>query len=169
MEEEPMQKIVTNLWFDTQAEEAAWFYTSLFSSGSVDAVTYYDAAGAEISGRPEGSVLTVSFTLDGQQFIALNGGPLFQFTPAISLMINCETQEEIDRLWDAFCEEGEPSQCGWVTDKYGLSWQIVPNVLNELLLTKDPEQAARVNQAMYRMQKLVISELVAAYYTPKAE
>ena len=119
--------------------------------------------------RPEGSVLTVAFTLDGQQFIALNGGPLFQFTPAISMMINCETQEEIDRLWDAFCEEGEPSQCGWVTDKYGLSWQIVPNVLNELLLTKDPEQAARVNQALYRMQKLVISELVAAYHTPKAE
>lgn len=157
-----MQKIITNLWFDTQAEEAARFYTSLLPDSLIDEISYYDAAGAAVSGRSEGSVLTVEFTLAGQRYIAINGGPLFRFTPAVSLMISCETQQEIDRLWEAFCLEGQESQCGWLTDKYGLSWQIVPARMSDWMKTASPEQLLRMNQAMYGMKKLVISELEAA-------
>lgn len=157
-----MQKIVTNLWYDTQAEEAVNFYVSLLKNSSIDAVNRYDAPGAEVSGMPEGSVMTVEFTLAGQEFVAINGGPLFQFTPAISLMVNCETQEEIDRLWEALSREGEESQCGWLSDKYGLSWQIVPVHLAELFRKATPEQSVRINQAMFGMKKLIISELEEA-------
>ncbi|GMA08584.1 VOC family protein [Tetragenococcus halophilus subsp. flandriensis] len=154
-----MQKIVTNLWFDTQAEEAAKFYTSLFEDGDIHNITYYGPSGAKVSGMPEGTVLTVEFSLADQEYIAINGGPVFKFTPAISLMVNCDTQEEIDRLWEAFCEEGQPEECGWLTDKYGLSWQIVPSELNELLSNPDPEKVENVNRALFSMKKLDIEQL----------
>lgn len=158
-----MQKIITNLWFDTQAEEAAKFYVSLFRNAAIRRTTYYGASGAQVSGMPEGSVLTVEYTLDGQDYMAINGGPVFQFTPAISLMVNCDTQEEVDRLWDAFCAEGEPSECGWLTDKFGLSWQIVPTEMNELLADPDPVKVEKVNAAMFSMKKLDIAALRKAY------
>ena len=158
-----MQKIIPNLWFDTQAEEAARFYVSLFENASIRRTTYYGAASAQVSGMPEGSVLTVEYHLDGQDYIAINGGPVFQFTPAISLMVHCDTQEEIDRLWDAFCEEGEPSECGWLIDKFGLSWQIVPTALDRLLADPDPVKVERVNSAMLQMKKLDLAGLLAAH------
>lgn len=158
-----MQRIIPNLWFDTQAEEAAVFYVSLFPRAAVKRTTYYGASGAQVSGMPEGSVLTVEYTLDGQDYIAINGGPVFHFTPAISLMVQCDTQAEIDRLWDAFCREGEPGECGWLTDRYGLSWQIVPRELDALLSDPDPVKAERVNQAMLKMKKLDMAELRRAY------
>ncbi|SBV97957.1 conserved hypothetical protein [uncultured Eubacteriales bacterium] len=158
-----MQKIITNLWFDTQAEEAAKFYVSLFKNSAVSKTTYYGASGAKVSGMLEDSVLTVEYTLDGQGYIAINGGPVFAFTPAISLMVNCDTQEEVDRLWDAFCKEGEPGECGWLTDKFGLSWQIVPVELNQLLSDPDPVKAEKVNSAMLTMKKLDIAQLRKAY------
>ncbi len=157
-----MRKIITNLWFDTQAEEAARFYTSLLEDSAITGMTRYDAAGAAVSGRSEGSVQTVAFTLMGQEYIAINGGPVFQFTPAVSLMVGCDTQEEIDRLWEAFCREGQESQCGWLTDKFGLSWQIVPARLEEWMRDASPEQLLRMNTAMFGMKKLVIGELLAA-------
>lgn len=154
-----MQKIVTNLWFDTQAEEAAKFYTSLFEEGSIHNITYYGSSGAKVSDMPEGTVLTVEFSLADQEYIAINGGPMFKFTPAISLMVNCDSQEEIDRLWEGFCEEGQPEECGWLTDKYGLSWQIVPSELNELLSNSDPVKVENVNRTMFSMKKLDIKQL----------
>lgn len=154
-----MQKIVTNLWFDTQAEEAAQFYISLFEDSRIHNITRYGPSGAEVSGMPEGSVLTVEYTLNGQEYIAINGGPAFTFTHAISLMVNCDTQEEIDRLWTAFCEEGKPEECGWLTDKFGLSWQIVPTELNELLDNSDPVKVENVNRALFSMKKLDIDQL----------
>jgi len=154
-----MQDIITNLWFDTQAKEAAEFYVSLFHDGHIHKITYYGPSGAKVSGMPEGSVVTVEYSLAGQEFIAINGGPAFTFTPAMSLMVNCDTQEEIDRLWSAFCEEGKPEECGWLTDKYGLSWQIVPTELTELLANPDPAKVEKVNRAMFSMKKLNIKEL----------
>lgn len=158
-----MQKIVANLWFDTQAEEAANFYVSLFKNSAIRNVTYYGASGAKVSGMPEGSVLTVEYTLDGQDYIAINGGPVFTFTPALSLMVNCDSQAEVDRLWDALCEEGQPGECGWLTDKFGLSWQIVPTELNELIADPDPVKVERVYSAMFGMKKLDIAQLRQAY------
>lgn len=158
-----MQKIIPNLWFDTQAEEAARFYISLFKDSSIRKITRYGASGAAVSGMPAGTVLTVEYTLDGQDYIAINGGPVFSFTPAVSLMVNCDSQAEIDRLWNAFCAEGEPSECGWLTDKYGLSWQIVPAELERLLSDPDPVRVERVNSAMLKMKKLDIGELWRAY------
>ena len=157
-----MQKIVITLWFENEAEEAARFYTSLFKNASIDSIQYYGPSGAEVSGQPEKSVLTVEFTIEGQQYIALNGGKMFSFTPATSLMVNCENQQEVDRLWDAFCKEGEPGQCGWLTDKYGLSWQIVPTELERLLSNPDPVKAEKVMAAMIEMGKLDIAGLAAA-------
>ena len=159
----PMQKIVPNLWFDTRAEAAAQFYVSLFQNSAIRKVTCYGASGAKVSGMPEGSVLTVEYTLDGQDYLAINGGPVFSFTPAISLMVNCDSQEEVDRLWNAFCQEGEPGECGWLTDKFGLSWQIVPAELNDLLTDPDPVKAEKVNSAMLTMKKLDIAQLRRAY------
>lgn len=147
------------LWFDNQAEEAMYFYTSIFKNSKIGDIARYSEAGP---GEP-GSVLTVTFELDGQPFMALNGGPQYKFTPAVSFFVPCETQEEVDRLWAALTEGGEPGPCGWLTDKYGLSWQIVPTVLMELMQSGDAEQARRVTEAMLNMGKLDIAGLRRAY------
>lgn len=154
-----MQKITPNLWFDNQAQEAVQFYTSLFKNSRVLNVTHY----GENMPLPAGTVLTITFQLDGQEFVALNGGPLFKFTEAISLCVNCETQEEVDELWDKFTAEGEESMCGWLKDKYGLSWQIVPVGLDELLFSPDAERSARAVQCMLTMKKLDLAKIRQAY------
>ena len=154
-----MQKITPFLWFDHQAEEAANFYSSLFKNSKVYSVSHYGPG----SPMPEGTVMSVSFTLDGQEFMALNGGPVFKFTEAISMFVNCETQSEVDMLWDKLTEGGEESQCGWLKDKYGLSWQIVPAGLGECIGGPDPEGARRAMQAMLQMKKLDIVKLRQAY------
>jgi len=151
------------LWFDDKAEEAVNFYTSIFKNSKVLNVSRYDEAGAKASGRPKGSVMVVSFQLEGQEFAALNGGPHFKFTEAISFLVNCESQEEIDELWEKLSEGGEKGQCGWLKDKYGLSWQIVPAGLGELLSGPDPVKSQRVMQAMLQMKKIVIADLKKAY------
>jgi predicted 3-demethylubiquinone-9 3-methyltransferase (glyoxalase superfamily) len=158
-----MQKIVTFLWFDNQAEEAVNFYVSVFKNSKVGNILRYNAEAAKTSGRPEGSVLTIDFQLEGQDFIALNGGPHFKFTEAISLFVNCETQAEVDQLWNTLIEGGEPSQCGWLKDKYGLSWQIVPIGLIKMLSDPDPVKSQRAMHAMLQMSKLDINVLKQAY------
>ena len=145
------------LWFDDRAEEAAIFYTSVFKNSELGAITRYTDEGKEIHGQPPGSVLTVSFTINGQPFIALNGGPLFKFTEAISFQILCDTQEEIDHYWESLTREGEEGQCGWLKDKFGISWQVVPSILPELLT--DPEKAGQVTAAFMQMKKFDISRL----------
>ncbi len=157
-----MQKIVPNLWFDTQAEEAAYFYTSIFKNSSVGTITHYGDAGP----READLALTVDFTLEGQKFTAINGGPDFKFTEAVSLAINYESQEEIDELWEKLSADGgETSVCGWLKDKYGLSWQVVPVVLEEMLGREDHNSAKfnSVMKAMLEMTKLDIAELEKAY------
>src|ERR1051325_9973557 len=139
-----MQKITPCLWFDSQAEEAVKFYTSIFKNSKIGKVARYGESGAKVSGRPKGTVMTVTFELDGQEFMALNGGPIFKFTEAISLAVNCKTQEEIDQLWEKLSTGGEKGVCGWLKDKYGLSWQIVPTVLGEMMQDKDAEKTERV-------------------------
>ncbi len=159
-----MQKIVLNLWYDTQAEEAAHFYVSLFRDSFIKRITRYGESSAAASGMPEGSVLSVEFVMEGQEYVAINGGTFFELTPATSLMVICDTQEEINRLWDSFLVEGEPLECGWLTDKYGLTWQIVPTELNNMLSDPDSAKVERVNEAMFRMQKLDLAALEAAYH-----
>jgi predicted 3-demethylubiquinone-9 3-methyltransferase (glyoxalase superfamily) len=154
-----MQKITTFLWFDTQAEEAAKFYVSLFKNSNIGTISRCGDAGP----GPKGSVMVVTFQLDGQQFMALNGGPHFKFTPAISLMVNCETQQEVDQLWDKLSQGGRNDRCGWLTDKYGISWQIVPAALPKLISDPDPQKAKRVTEAMLKMDKLDIATLERAY------
>lgn len=154
-----MQKITTFLWFDHQAEEAAHFYTSIFKNSKIGEVTRYGKAGP----GPEGAVMVISFQLEGQNFLALNGGPQFKFTPAISLVVDCQDQAEVDRLWDKLCEGGRADQCGWLQDKYGLSWQIVPGILPKLIGDKDPKKAQRVTEAMFSMKKIDIAALQKAY------
>ena len=155
-----MQKIVPFLWFfDGKAEEAMSFYVSIFKNSKVLNVTRYGAAGP----GPKGTVMSATFQLEGQQFYALNGGPQFKFTPAISLFVNCEMQREVDDLWEKLSAGGSKDQCGWLTDKYGLSWQIVPTVLGKLLADKDPEKANRVMKALMQMKKLDIKGLQQAY------
>lgn len=158
-----MQGIRPCLWFDSQAEEAAQFYVSVFGDAEVLGVTHYGKSAAEASGQPEGSVLTVLFRLGGQELMALNGGPVFQFTPAVSLMVGCESQQEIDRLWAALSEGGEPGQCGWLTDRYGVSWQIVPSALSEMLAEGDAEKSERLMKALLEMTKLDAATLRRAY------
>src|SRR5256712_8312992 len=158
-----MQTITPFLWFDDKAEEAVKFYVSLFKNSKIGRITRYGAEGAEVSGRPKGTVMTVTFQLDGQEFMALNGGPHFKFTEAISLLVNCKTQEEVDELWERLSEGGEKGQCGWLKDKYGLSWQIVPTVLGKMLNDKDAEKSKRVMQALLQMRKLDIKRLQQAY------
>jgi predicted 3-demethylubiquinone-9 3-methyltransferase (glyoxalase superfamily) len=159
-----MQKITPFLWFDNQAEEAANFYVSIFKNSKIGRITRYEEEGAKVSGKPKGTVMTVEFQLDGQDFIALNGGPQFKFTEAISFSVNCETQEEIDELWAKLrAVGGEEGQCGWLKDKYGLSWQIVPPILDELLGDKDAEKSGRVMKAMLQMKKIDIHTLKQAY------
>jgi len=150
-----MQKITPCLWFDTDGEEAAKFYTSLFDDSRITDVSYYGEAGP----RPEGTVMTVSFELDGQQFLALNGGPDFTFNEALSLQVSCKDQEEVDKFWNGLSEGGEEGPCGWLKDKYGLSWQIVPTALPELLSDPDPGRAQRAMQAMLGMRKIEIDGL----------
>lgn len=154
-----MPKITPYLWFDHQAEEAMNFYVSLFKDSEILSVSRYDV---EAPGSP-GAVLTATFRLAGQEFMALNGGPHFKFTEAISLFVSCETQEEVDELWAKLSEGGEVQQCGWLKDRYGLSWQIVPTALGEMLGDPDPQKAQRVMQAMLQMQKLDIAALRRAY------
>jgi len=154
-----MQNITPFLWFDDNAEEAMNFYVSIFKNSKVGNVTRYGEAGP----GPKGSVMSATFQLDGQEFYALNGGPVFKFTPAISFFVNCETQAEIDELWERLSAGGEKSQCGWLTDKYGLSWQIVPSILGKLLADRDPAKAKRVMEAMLQMHKLDILKLKQAY------
>ncbi len=160
-----LQKIIPCLWFNDQAEEAVNLYTSLIKNSKIGKIMRYDKASAEVSGQPEGSILTIDFELDGQQFSALNGGPLFKFTEAVSFMIMCDTQEEIDMLWNKLGEGGDPTaqQCGWLKDKFGLSWQIVPTVLQTLLTDSDPAKAQRTMKAMLEMKKLDIAQLQKAH------
>ncbi|MFI6576096.1 VOC family protein [Nocardiopsis sp. NPDC050513] len=153
-----LNRITPCLWFDTRAEEAARFYTSLFEDSRVLKTTYY---GPGMPG-PEGSVLTVEFELAGQRIVALNGGPHFTFDEAFSLMVDCEDQREVDRLWEALTEGGEESQCGWLKDRFGLSWQIIPTVLDELLEDPDPGRRQRATAAMLGMRKLVVADLLRA-------
>ena len=157
-------KINPCFWFDDQAEEAANFYVGIFKESKISRITRYGTAGQEIHHRPPGSVMTVAFTLEGQEFTALNGGPLFKFNEAISLQILCETQEEIDHYWDHLTAGGDPKaqQCGWLKDKFGLSWQVVPVQLEEIVAGDDPERSNRAMSAMLRMKKLVIAELEQA-------
>jgi predicted 3-demethylubiquinone-9 3-methyltransferase (glyoxalase superfamily) len=154
-----MQKITPFLWFDGQAEEAAKFYTSIFKNSKIESVARFP----EGSPAPAGTVMTVAFRLDGQEFVALNGGPEFKFTEAISFVVNCETQEEVDEFWEKLSAGGKEMQCGWLKDKYGVSWQIVPTILSELLQSRDPEKSKRVMQALLQMVKLDIKRLQEAY------
>jgi len=154
-----MQKITPFLWFDTQAEEAAKFYISIFRNSKITGTTRYGEAGP----GPKGSVMTVAFNLDGQDFVALNGGPQFKFTEAVSFVANCETQQEVDDLWEKLSAGGQRSRCGWLKDKFGLSWQVVPTVLGQLLQDKDPAKSRRVMEAMLQMDKLDIRKLKQAH------
>jgi predicted 3-demethylubiquinone-9 3-methyltransferase (glyoxalase superfamily) len=158
-----MQKITPFLWFDNQAEDATKFYVSIFKNSRVGSVTRYDEEAAKAAGRPKGSVMTVAFELDGQEFTALNGGPLFKFTEAISLVVNCETQEEVDHFWEKLSAGGQEVQCGWLKDRFGVSWQIVPTVLVEMLQDKDGEKSRRVMAAMLKMKRINIEALKKAY------
>ena len=160
-----MQKISPCLWFDDKAEEAAKFYTSIFKDSKIGDVTRYGKEGYEIHGREEGTVMTVEFEIEGQKFLGLNGGPIFKFNEAISFQVYCETQEEVDYYWEKLSEGGDEKAqvCGWLKDKYGVSWQIVPIILIEMLKDKDSEKSQKVMKAMLQMHKLDISTLKKAY------
>lgn len=157
-----MQRITPFLWFDGKAEEAAHFYVSIFKNAKIGDVMGYSEAGP----GPKGSVMSVNFQLEGQDFIALNGGPQFQFSPAISFFVKCETQEEVDHFWEKLSAGGKKIQCGWLQDKFGISWQIVPTVLGKMLSDKDARKSRNVMQAMLKMEKLDIEKLKAAYAQP---
>jgi predicted 3-demethylubiquinone-9 3-methyltransferase (glyoxalase superfamily) len=154
-----MRKITPFLWFDGKAEEAMRFYASIFKNSKIGELVRYGEAGP----GPKGSVMTASFELEGQPFMALNGGPHFTFSPAISFFVNCETQNEVDELWEKLAAGGETNRCGWLTDKFGVSWQIVPSVLGLLLHDKDPKKSKRVMEAMLKMTKLDVAELKRAH------
>jgi len=159
-----MQKITPFLWFDHQAEEAAKFYTSVFKNSKVGRILRYDEASAKGAGRPVGSVLTIEFEIAGQKFTALNGGPEFKFNESISFVVNCETQNEVNYFWEKLMADGgQESQCGWLKDKFGVSWQITPTVLIDMLHDKDAKKAERVMKAMMQMQKIDIETLKEAY------
>jgi predicted 3-demethylubiquinone-9 3-methyltransferase (glyoxalase superfamily) len=160
-----MPRITPCLWFDRQAEEAARFYTSIFENARIGRISRYGKEGYEVHGMPEGTVMTVDFELDGQAFTALNGGPVFKFNEAISLQVHCETQEEVDHYWEKLSEGGDEKaqQCGWLKDRYGVSWQIVPTVLPKMLMDTDAAKANRVMKALLQMKKLDIKGLEQAY------
>ena len=159
------QRITPCLWFDRQADDAAKFYTSIFKNSRIGAISRYGEAGREIHGMPAGTVLTVAFELDGHSFTALNGGPQFTFNEAISLQVNCDTQQEIDHYWNRLSEGGDPrsQQCGWLKDQFGLSWQVVPTVLPRLMTDPDPKKSERVMTALLQMKKLDIAALERAH------
>ena len=157
------QKITACLWFDDRAEEAAKFYASIFKNSNIGKITRYDEEASQASGRPLGSIMTVEFQLEGQQFLALNGGPIFKFTEAVSFIVNCEKQDEVDYFWSKLSAGGEESRCGWLKDKFGLSWQVVPVVLIEMLADKDIARAKCVTHAMLQMDKIDIPTLKKAY------
>jgi len=159
-----IQKIIPFLWFDDQAEAAARFYTSIFKNSKLGRISRYGEAGQEAHHRPPGSVMVVEFELEGQRFAALNGGPVFKFTEAISFEISCDAQEEVDYYWEKLTTGGDPKaqQCGWLKDKFGLSWQVVPAALGELMSDPDPARAGRTMQAMLKMKKLELAELKRA-------
>lgn len=163
-----MQKISTNLWFDNQAEEAAKYYTSIFKNSKIGRISYYGKEGYEIHGMKEGIVMTIEFELEGREYLALNGGPVFRFNEAVSFIVNCENQEEVDYYWDKLKTAGDEKaqQCGWLKDKFGLSWQVVPSRLAKLMSDPDKERAGRVMNAMLQMKKLDIAKLQAAYDHP---
>jgi predicted 3-demethylubiquinone-9 3-methyltransferase (glyoxalase superfamily) len=160
-----VQKITPCLWFDTKAEEAAKFYVSIFKNSELGAITRYGKEGFEVHKMPEGTVLTVSFKLEGQEFTALNGGPIFKFTEAISLIVHCESQAEVDYYWGKLTAGGDPKaqQCGWLKDKYGLSWQVVPVALFDMMKDKDAKKSGNVMKAMLQMKKLDLARLQAAH------
>jgi predicted 3-demethylubiquinone-9 3-methyltransferase (glyoxalase superfamily) len=159
-----MQKITPFLWFDDQAEGAVKFYTSVFKNSKVGKITRYGEAAEKAAGRPAGSVMTVEFELEGQKFTALNGGPVFKFNESISFVVNCDMQEEVDYFWEKLTAGGgQESECGWLKDKFGLSWQVVPRALIDMLQDQDPKKSERVMKAMLRMQKLDIKTLKDAY------
>jgi predicted 3-demethylubiquinone-9 3-methyltransferase (glyoxalase superfamily) len=157
------RKITPCLWFDTQAEEAAQFYVSIFKNSKILAISRYAKAGQEIHGKQPGSVMTVAFEIDGQAFVALNGGTQFKFNEAVSFQINCETQGEIDHFWNKLTENGQEGPCGWLKDRYGVSWQIVPAVLPEMLMDPDAEKAERVTKAFLQMKKFDVAALRRAH------
>ena len=161
-----MQKITPCLWFNSQAEEAANFYVSIFKNSKIGHITRYGDAGAKVSGRPKGTVMTVTFEIEGQEFMALNGGPHFKFSEAISLMVKCDTQKEIDVMWEKLSQGGETGQCGWLKDKYGLSWQIISPMWDEMLQDKDAKKSERVMKAILQMTKPDIKVLKQAYEQP---
>ncbi|MGH7229319.1 MAG: VOC family protein [Nitrospiraceae bacterium] len=158
-----MQEITPCLWFDSNAEEAVNFYASVFKKSKIGKISRYGEEGYEIHGKPAGTVLTVEFELNGQTFTALNGGPVFKFNEAISFQVSCKSQKEVDYYWEKLSEGGEKGQCGWLKDKYGVSWQIVPTVLGEMLHDKDPKKSERVMSALLQMTKLDIKRLERAY------
>jgi predicted 3-demethylubiquinone-9 3-methyltransferase (glyoxalase superfamily) len=158
-----LQKITPFLWYDNQAEEAANFYITVFPNSKIHSTSHYDEAGAKVSGMPAGSVLVVEFELEGQTFQALNGGPIFKFNESISFVVHCESQNEIDQYWEKLSAVPESEQCGWLKDKFGVSWQIVPRRLAELLSDPDKEKSGRVMQAMLQMKKIEVSKLENAY------
>ncbi len=157
------RKITPCLWFDTQAEEAAKFYVSTFKNSRIGQISHYGEEGHEIHGKKAGSVMTVEFEIEEQKFVALNGGPHFKFNEAVSFQVQCETQEEIDYFWDRLAKGGEEGPCGWLKDKFGLSWQVVPKALPQLLTDENVEKAGRVMRAMLRMRKLDIAALKQAH------
>lgn len=158
-----MQEITPFLWFDSQAEEAVKLCTSMFKNSKINGITRYGDAGAEVSGRQKGLVMTQVFGLEGQEFIALNGGPHFTFSPAISFVVSCETQQEVDELWEKRSEGGEKGQCGWLKDRYGLSWQIVSTVLGGLLQDQDPKKSEKAMKALLQMNKIDVASSKQAY------
>ncbi|MBX3439256.1 MAG: VOC family protein [Planctomycetaceae bacterium] len=159
-----IHKITPCLWFDDQAEDAARYYVSIFKNSRIVEIARYTDIGQEIHGKPPGSVMTVVFELDGQEFTALNGGPIFQFNEAVSFQVYCETQAEIDHFWEKLGAEGDPQarQCGWLKDKFGVSWQVVPTILSKLMNDSDPGRSQRVMQAVFQMKKLDIDQLQRA-------
>ena len=157
-----MQKITPFLWFDGKAEEAAKFYTSIFKNSKIGKISRYGEAGP----GPKGAAMSATFQLEGQEFIALNGGPQFTFSPAISFFVNCETQQEVDELWKNLSEGGREDRCGWLQDKYGLSWQIIPTVLLKMMSDPDPKKSSRVMKAMLQMVKIDVRRLQEAYDQP---
>ncbi len=156
-----IQRITPCLWFDDQAEQAVAFYTTVFSNSRIVNTTRYTKESAQVSGQPEGSILTIAFQLDGQDFTALNGGPIFKFNEAMSLVVNCETQQEVDHYWNQLSEDGDPKaqQCGWLKDRFGVSWQVVPTLLIELLTAPDPDKARKAMAAILEMKKIDVETL----------